>query len=111
MMDRGNGPLTRRGFCGMAVVALFGLATPAMANTAAEDYVTGIAEEVMRLANKGKKGPGLKSQFAALLEALTGMWNAAVRGAVVARLRAAGFRVVVAYTLAELLAAEQEERA
>lgn len=28
-----------------------------------------------------------------------------------ARLRAAGFRVVVAYTLAELLAAEQEERA
>ena len=67
MMDRGNGPLTRRGFCGMAVVALFGLATPAMANTAAEDYVTGIAEEVMQLANKGKKGPGLKSQFAALL--------------------------------------------
>ena len=28
--------------------------------------------------------------YAALLEALTGMWNAAVRGAVVARLRAAG---------------------
>ena len=30
--------------------------------------------------------------YAALLEALTGMWNAAVRGAVVARLRAAGCR-------------------
>lgn len=28
--------------------------------------------------------------YAALLEALTGMWNAAVRGAVVARFRAAG---------------------
>ena len=28
--------------------------------------------------------------YAALLEALTGIWNAAVRGAVVARLRAAG---------------------
>jgi hypothetical protein len=28
--------------------------------------------------------------YAALLEALTGMWNAAVRGAVVARLRAQG---------------------
>lgn len=28
--------------------------------------------------------------YAALIEALTGMWNAAVRGAVVARLRAAG---------------------
>ena len=67
MMDRGNGPLTRRGFCGFAVVALFGLATPAVANPAAEAYVTGIADEVMQLANKGKKGPGLKSQFAALL--------------------------------------------
>ena len=63
MMDRGNGPLTRRGFFGFAVVALFGLATPAAASTAAEDYVTGIADQVMRLANNGKKGPALKSQF------------------------------------------------
>lgn len=67
MMDRGNGPLTRREVCGLAVAALFGLATPAAANTAAEEYVSGIAEQVMQLANNGKKGPALKSQFAALL--------------------------------------------
>ena len=67
MMDRGNGPLTRRELCGLAVAALFGLATPAMASTAAEDYVSGIADQVMRLANNGKKGPALKAQFASLL--------------------------------------------
>jgi len=67
MMDRGNGPLSRREMCGLVVAALFGLAGPAAASTAAEDYVSGIAEQVMRLANNGKKGPALKSQFAALL--------------------------------------------
>ncbi|WP_336905087.1 ABC transporter substrate-binding protein [Aestuariivirga sp.] len=67
MMDRGNGPLSRRELCGLAVAALFGLATPASASTAAEDYVTGIADQVMRLANNGQKGPALKSQFASLL--------------------------------------------
>ena len=67
MMYRGNGPLTRRGFCGIAAAALFGLAGPAAASTAAEDYVTGIADQVMQLANNGKKGPALKSQFASLL--------------------------------------------
>lgn len=66
-MDRGNGPLTRRELCGLAVAALFGLATPVMASTAAEDYVSGIADQVMRLANNGKKGPALKAQFASLL--------------------------------------------
>lgn len=67
MMDRGNGPLTRRELCGMAVAALLGLSTPAAASTPAEDYVTGIADQVMKLANNGKKGPALKSQFASLL--------------------------------------------
>ena len=67
MMNRGNGPLTRRDVCGMAVAATFGFVTPAYANTAAEDYVSGIADQVMRLANNGRKGPALKSQFAALL--------------------------------------------
>jgi len=67
MKNRGNGPLTRRELCGVAVAALFGLATPALANAAAEDYVSGIADQVMRLANNGKKGPALKAQFASLL--------------------------------------------
>ena len=67
MMDRGNNPLTRRKIFGLAAVAVFGLATPALASSAAEDYVLGIADQVMSLANKGKKGPALKSQFAALL--------------------------------------------
>jgi len=67
MMDGVNGPLTRRALFGLAAAAAFGLATPAMANTAAEDYVSGIPQQVMRLANNGKKGPALKSQFASLL--------------------------------------------
>ena len=66
-MTWGNAPLTRREMCGLAIGVLFGLATPAAANTAAEDYVSGIAEQVMQLANNGKKGPALKSQFASLL--------------------------------------------
>lgn len=67
MMDRGNGPLTRREVCGLTVAALFGVATPAWASTAAEDYVSGIADQVMQLANNGRKGPALKAQFASLL--------------------------------------------
>ncbi|MCA3560438.1 MAG: ABC transporter substrate-binding protein [Aestuariivirga sp.] len=66
-MNRGNGPLTRREMCGLAVAVLFGFAGPAAASSAAEDYVSGIADQVMRLANNGKKGPALKAQFAALL--------------------------------------------
>ena len=34
--------------------------------------------------------------YASLIESLTGMWNAAVRGAVVARLRAAGLPALIA---------------
>lgn len=67
MMDRGNGPLSRRTVCGLMVAALWGAATPAWANAAAEDYVSDIADQVMRLANNGKKGPALKAQFASLL--------------------------------------------
>lgn len=67
-MDRGNSPLTRRKLMyGLAFAALMGAAGPALANTAAEDYVTGIADDVMRLANNGKKGPALRAQFASLL--------------------------------------------
>ena len=67
MTNRGNGPLNRREICGLAVAALFGLATPARADAGAEDYVHGIADQVMQLANNGKKGPALKAQFASLL--------------------------------------------
>ena len=67
MTDRGKLPLSRRELRGLAVAALLGLATPAMASTAAEDYVTSIAGDVMRLANTGKKGPALRAQFASLL--------------------------------------------
>jgi phospholipid transport system substrate-binding protein len=66
-MTKRNGPLNRRELCGVAMAALFGLATPAMASTAAEDYVSSIADQVMSLANKGQKGPALKAQFASLL--------------------------------------------
>ncbi|MCA3555572.1 phospholipid-binding protein MlaC [Aestuariivirga sp.] len=66
-MNRGKGPLTRRDMCGLAVAALFGVASPATASSAAEDYVSGIADQVMKLANNGQKGPALKAQFAALL--------------------------------------------
>lgn len=66
-MDRRKGPLTRREFGGVALAALFGLTGPALASTAAEDYVSDIADQVMRLANNGKKGPALKAQFASLL--------------------------------------------
>ncbi|MFN4143742.1 phospholipid-binding protein MlaC [Aestuariivirga sp.] len=68
MTDRGNHPLTRRGLFGVALAALLAAgAEPAWARTAAENYVTGIAEDVMALANTGKKGPALRSQFAALM--------------------------------------------
>lgn len=67
MKNRGNNPLTRRDMFELAVAALVGASTPAAANTAAETYVTGIADDVMRLANTGKKGAALRGQFAALM--------------------------------------------
>ncbi len=67
MRNRGLRPLTRRELGGAALAALFAFVAPAAANTPAEDYVTGIAEDVMSLANNGKKGPALKARFAALL--------------------------------------------
>lgn len=67
MTNRGKLPLTRRALGGVAMAALFALAAPASASAAAEDYVTGIADDVMRLANTGKKGTALRAQFAALL--------------------------------------------
>lgn len=67
MTDRGHRPLNRRELGGLALAALFGMAVPASASTAAENYVTGIAGDVMALANAGQKGPALKAKFASLL--------------------------------------------
>jgi ABC-type transporter MlaC component len=72
MSDCGHRPLNRREFGGFALALLtgavpIGMAQPALANTAAEDYVTGIARDVMALANTGQKGPALKAKFAALM--------------------------------------------
>jgi phospholipid transport system substrate-binding protein len=67
MRNREHRPLTRRELGGVALAALLACVAPAAANTPAEDYVTGIAEDVMNLANNGKKGPALKARFAALL--------------------------------------------
>jgi phospholipid transport system substrate-binding protein len=57
---------TRRSLGVLALGALFAGPTLAAADPA-EDYVKNIASEVMRLANSGGKGDGLKSRFAALL--------------------------------------------
>lgn len=59
-------PFTRRAFGGIILAAAFGAAAPAQAATA-EDYVKGIAGDVMALANTGQKGPALKGKFAALM--------------------------------------------
>lgn len=72
MTDCGHRPLNRRELGGLALALLLGaapvgLATPAVASTAAEDYVTGIARDVMALANTGQKGPALRAKFAALM--------------------------------------------
>jgi phospholipid transport system substrate-binding protein len=67
MTERGHRPPNRRELGGMVLAALFGLAAPASANTAAEAYVTRIAGDVMALANTGQKGPALRAKFAALM--------------------------------------------
>lgn len=67
MTDRGHPPLTRRELCGLMLAAVLGGTVPASASTAAETYVTGIAEDVMALANTGQKGPALRAKFAALM--------------------------------------------
>ena len=67
MTDPFSHPLRRRDLAGMLLAAI--LCTPGTAQAAIspEDYVDSIAKEVMRLANTGQKGPGLKSKFAALM--------------------------------------------
>lgn len=60
-------PLTRRAFGGLILAAALAPAAPSLASSPAEDYVSGIADQVMSLANASQKGPKLKSQFAALL--------------------------------------------
>ena len=67
MTDFAHRPLTRRELGGLALAAMFGMAAPARANTGAEDYVTGIARDVMQLANTGEKGPALRARFASLM--------------------------------------------
>ena len=59
-------PLSRRALAGVALAALIGVSAPAAAATP-ESYVNGIAEEVMALANNGKKGNALRSRFASLM--------------------------------------------
>jgi ABC-type transporter MlaC component len=72
MTDSGHRPLNRRELGRFALALLIGAgsvraAAPALANTAAENYVTGIARDVMALANSGQKGPALRGKFAALM--------------------------------------------
>lgn len=67
-MTIGNGrPLSRRAFGVLVLAAAIAPAAPVFASSPAEDYVSGIADQVMDLANASQKGPKLKSQFAALL--------------------------------------------
>jgi phospholipid transport system substrate-binding protein len=67
MTEGGHRPLNRRELGGLVLAAMFGMAAPASASAAAEKYVTGIAEDVMALANTGQKGPALRAKFAALM--------------------------------------------
>ena len=60
---------TRREMLGLLMAAVLGgVSAKAMAAIdPAEDYVTGIADEVMRLANSGVTGDPLRAKFSALL--------------------------------------------
>ena len=61
-------PWRRRDLMALGAVALAsGLGPAAAAINPAESFVINIADEVMKLANSGQTGPGLKSRFAALL--------------------------------------------
>jgi len=66
MTERNSRLLTRRELAGLMIASLLASAGPSHAATA-ESYVNSIADEVMRLANNGKKGPELKAKFAALM--------------------------------------------
>ena len=59
--------VTRRRLLLTAAAAVLAMTGPAAASTAAEDYVTRIAKDVMNLANRGQKGPALRAKFAALM--------------------------------------------
>jgi phospholipid transport system substrate-binding protein len=60
-------PLTRRRFATLLLATALVPARAAFAESPAETYVSGIADQVMKLANNNQKGPKLKGQFAALL--------------------------------------------
>ncbi len=66
MTERNSRLLTRRELAGLMIASLLASAGPSHAATA-ESYVNSIADEVMQLANNGKKGPELKAKFAALM--------------------------------------------
>ncbi len=59
--------VTRRRLMLTAAAAVLAISGPAAASTAAEDYVSRIAGDVMNLANRGQKGPALRAKFAALM--------------------------------------------
>jgi ABC-type transporter MlaC component len=67
MTDPFSHRFRRRDLAGLAAALMFGTSAAAQAAVSPEDYVDSIAKEVMRLANTGQKGPGLKSKFAALM--------------------------------------------
>ena len=62
-------PISRRNFASLALAGLLvmGPGEAALADAAAEAYVTRIAEDVMDLANTGQKGTALRGRFAALM--------------------------------------------
>lgn len=63
-------PMGRRQFTGLLLASVLGSVTSAAARAAinpAEAYVSGIAGEVMSLANSGQLGDGLRNRFASLL--------------------------------------------
>lgn len=64
---RAAGVMNRRTFMGLTAVLLSGTAATAIAANGPEDYVSGIADQVFRLANTGTKGPALRAKFANLL--------------------------------------------
>lgn len=62
---KSRSPLSRRRFLGLAIAGL--AVTPAWAATAPEQYVTGIAKDVMAIANSGQGPDLMKKRFDSLL--------------------------------------------
>jgi phospholipid transport system substrate-binding protein len=67
MADTLTRPFGRRKFIGLSLAGLLAATGTAWAASGAENYVRGIAEDVMALANSGQSGNGLRNRFASLL--------------------------------------------